>query len=140
MWSENFHFPKVRKMRISECSQALGLRPQKFLLSLRSETGLLVERRLDHAGPDVANRSIHRPPCGLNAELFVTLLGKMMRHRSKPLHLVVDRRSPTTAQQHNLREVAVLLDDLRWLVRSPVLGPLTRSVAVVSLSGRSITA
>ena len=28
---------------------------------------------------------------GLNAELFVTLLRKMMRHRSKPVHLVVDR-------------------------------------------------
>ena len=27
---------------------------------------------------------------GLNAELFVTLLRKMMRHRSKPVHLVVD--------------------------------------------------
>jgi transposase len=27
---------------------------------------------------------------GLNAELFVTLLRKMMRHRAKPVHLVVD--------------------------------------------------
>jgi transposase len=27
---------------------------------------------------------------GLNAELFVTLLRRMMRHRSKPVHLVVD--------------------------------------------------
>jgi transposase len=27
---------------------------------------------------------------GLNAELFVTLLRKMMRHRTKPVHLVVD--------------------------------------------------
>ncbi len=27
---------------------------------------------------------------GLNAELFVALLRKMMRHRSKPVHLVVD--------------------------------------------------
>jgi transposase len=27
---------------------------------------------------------------GLNAELFITLLRKMMRHRSKPVHLVVD--------------------------------------------------
>ena len=28
--------------------------------------------------------------CGLNAALFVTLLRKMMRHRTKPVHLVVD--------------------------------------------------
>ena len=27
---------------------------------------------------------------GLTAELFVSLLGKMMRHRTKPVHLVVD--------------------------------------------------
>ena len=27
---------------------------------------------------------------GLNAELFVSLLRKMMRHRSKPVHLVID--------------------------------------------------
>ena len=27
---------------------------------------------------------------GLNAELFVALLRKMMRHRSKPVHLVLD--------------------------------------------------
>ena len=27
---------------------------------------------------------------GLNAELFVTLLRRMMRHRTKPVHLVVD--------------------------------------------------
>jgi hypothetical protein len=26
----------------------------------------------------------------LNAELFITLLRKMMRHRSKPVHLVID--------------------------------------------------
>jgi transposase len=29
-------------------------------------------------------------PGGLNAELFVTLLRRMMRHRTKPVHLVLD--------------------------------------------------
>jgi hypothetical protein len=35
---------------------------------------------------------------GLNAELFVTLLREMMRHRSKPVHLVVDG-SPRTRRR-----------------------------------------